>query len=107
MIDHSQLNNVERGITGDAWSSFTCHAWMQDTARLIVCTERNEILVCENSGEYYTFVEKENDPKMGSIRAIVPFNRGFVVGWSSGNITTYERYEDSLSGIATYKRQRP
>ena len=106
VVDHSQLNNLERGIMGgDNWSSFTCHAWMQDTARLVVCTERNEILVCENSGEYYTFVEKET--KLGSIRCIVPFNRGFIVGWSSGYLTTYERHDDLGSGISTYKRQRP
>ena len=91
---------------GESWSSFTCHAWMQDTARLVACTERNEIIVCENSGEYYAFVEKDSDSRMGSIRCIVPFNRGFVIGWSSGNFTTYERYEDPMTGISSYKRQK-
>jgi len=64
---------------------------MQDTARLIVCTDRGDILVCENSGEYYSYVETDDRQK---IKCIVPYNRGFVVGWNNGLFTAYERSED-------------
>ena len=102
MIDHSQLNNVDRGYTSqETWSSFACHAWMQDTARLIVCTDKGEILVCENSGEYYTFVEKVDSAR---IKCVTPYNRSFIIGWSNGMFTFYERYEDQNQGISTYKR---
>jgi len=37
-------------------NNFTCHAWSQDTALLIVCTDNGEILIMENSGEYKTYV---------------------------------------------------
>jgi hypothetical protein len=30
---------------------------MQDNARLVVCTEGGDIIICENSGEFYAFVE--------------------------------------------------
>lgn len=69
---------------GDLTKSFTCHAWMSDTARLVVCTERGEILLCENSGEFYSFIEYDDRQRDHKIKCIVPYNRGFVIGWSSG-----------------------
>lgn len=81
--------------------SITCHAWMQDTARLVICTEKGEIIVCENSGEFYTFVDRDDSQK---IKCIVPYNRGFLVGWSNNLITTYERFEDPYSGVSSYRR---
>jgi cilia- and flagella-associated protein 57 len=81
--------------------NYVCHAWMQDTARIVVCTEAGDIMVCENSGEFYTYVERDERQK---IKCIVPYNRGFVLGYSNGMFTAYERYEDSQSGIATYRR---
>jgi hypothetical protein len=74
---------------------------MQDNARLVVCTENSDILVCENSGEFYAFVERDERAK---IRAIVPYNKGFIIGWSTGLISAYERFDDSYTGISTYKR---
>lgn len=52
VADHTQLNNKDRMIT----SHYSCHAWMQDTGRLIVCTENGEIMLCETSGEFMSFV---------------------------------------------------
>jgi len=84
----------------ESWSSFVCHAWMTDTARLVVCTDQGEILVCENSGEFYAFVEQV---KQG-VKCIVPFTRGFVVGWSTGLFTCYERYDDPQTTQSYYRR---
>lgn len=106
VIDHSQLNNVERSSIagGSDFNSFTCHTWMQDTARLVVCTERGEILVCENSGEFYTFVERDDRQRDHRIKSIVPYNRGFVIGWSSGLFQAFERFEDPYTGVSSYRR---
>lgn len=105
VIDHSQLNNYDRGgyigKEESKESGFACHAWMQDTARLIVCTLQGEILICENSGEFYAFIEKDDRQQ---IKCIVPYNRGFVVGWSNGLFTAYERFEDPQTGANTYRR---
>ena len=105
-IDHSQLNNTDRRINGgEPWDSFTCHAWMIDTARLVVCTEGGDIIVCENSGEYYAYVEKDTRQK---IKTIVPYNKGFVVGWSNGLFTAYEndKNEEAHTGISTYRKTK-
>lgn len=74
---------------------------MQDTARIVVCTEAGDIMVCENSGEFYTFVERDERQK---IRCIVPYSRGFVLGYSNGMFTAYERYDDPNTGLGSYRR---
>lgn len=76
---------------------------MQDTARLVVCSERGDIIVCENSGEFYTFVDRDESQK---IKCIVAYNRGFLIGWSNNMISAYERYEDPYTGISTYKKSQ-
>jgi hypothetical protein len=102
-IDHSQLNNIDRNYGYD-FSSFQCHAWMADSARLIVCTERGDIVVCENSGEFYCYVERDDRQREHRIKAIVPYNRGFVIGWSSGIFQAFERYDDPNNGNQTFRR---
>jgi hypothetical protein len=74
---------------------------MQDTARIVVCTEAGDIIVCENSGEFYTYVDRDERSK---IKCIVPYNRGFILGYGNGIFTAYERFEDGPSGAATYRR---
>lgn len=67
---------------------------MQDTGRLVVCTENGEIMVCETSGEYMAFVH--DSPKDNfKIECIVPYSRGFLIGGENGCIFAYERVEDS------------
>jgi hypothetical protein len=51
-LDHSQLNNIDRVQHGGDYTNFTCHAWMLDTVMLVVCSEKGDIIVCENSGEF-------------------------------------------------------
>ncbi len=104
VIDHSQLNNLDYGHMHhpkEGSLNYVCHAWMTDTARIVVCTEAGDIMVCENSGEFYTYVERDERQK---IKAIVPYGKGFVLGYGNGVFTAYERYEDGQSGIATYRR---
>jgi hypothetical protein len=74
---------------------------MQDTARLVVGTEGGDLLICENNGEFYTFIERDERAK---IRSIVSYGRGFVVGWSNGLFSAHERFEDQYTGIVTYRR---
>jgi hypothetical protein len=81
--------------------NYVCHAWMQDTARIVVCTEAGDIMVCENSGEFYTYVERDERQK---IRCIVPYSRGFVLGHSNGMFSAYERYDDPNTGLGSYRR---
>jgi hypothetical protein len=76
---------------------------MQDNARLVVCTEGGDIIICENSGEFYAFVERDERAK---IRAISPYNRGFVIGWSNGLFSAHERFEDQYTGVSTYRRTK-
>ena len=76
---------------------------MQDNARLVVCTEGGDIIICENSGEFYAFVERDERAK---IRAISPYNRGFVIGWSNGLFSAHERFEDQFTGVSTYRRTK-
>lgn len=59
-VDHSQLNNVDRGQPIADAVSFTCHAWMSDTARIVVCSERGDLMLLENSGEFYAFIDRDD-----------------------------------------------
>lgn len=34
----------------------------------------------------------------------MPYNRGFVLGYGNGMFSAYERFEDSQTGAATYRR---
>jgi len=34
----------------------------------------------------------------------MPHNHGFIIGWSNGMFTFYERYDDQSSGISSYRR---
>lgn len=52
IADHTQLNLKDGRIS----TAYSCHTWMQDTGRLIVCTENGEILLCETSGELMCFI---------------------------------------------------
>jgi hypothetical protein len=101
-VDHSQLNNMPNQIQQrESAHNIVCHAWMQDNIRIVAVTEGGDIIVCENSGEFYTYVERDERAK---VRAIVPYNHGFVLGWSNGLFTAYERYEDQYNGVSTYRK---
>lgn len=50
--DHTQVNNKDRQLT----TNYSCHSWMLDSGRLVLCTENGEIMLLENSGEYLTFI---------------------------------------------------
>lgn len=58
---------------------------MQDTGRLVCCTENGEIMVCETSGEFMNFVE-ESPVDEFKIQCIVPYSRGFLIGGDGGEI---------------------
>lgn len=97
VIEHSQLNNLdyaEKHHQKEGSLNYLCHAWMTDTARIVVCTEADDIIVCENSGEFYTYVRIDMDQRNQKIKAIVPYNKGFVLGYGNGMFIAYERYED-------------
>lgn len=66
---------------------------MQDTGRLIVCTEQGEIMLLETSGEYMAFVH-ESPVGDFKIECIVPFSRGFLIALDNGLVYAYERTED-------------
>ena len=89
VADHTQLNNKDRQIS----TQYSCHAWMQDTGRLIVCTENGEIMLCETSGEFMNFIH-ESPGEGYRITTIVPFSRGFIISGENGMISAYERVED-------------
>ena len=89
IADHTQLNNKDRQLT----TQYSCHAWMQDTGRLIVCTENGEIMLCETSGEFMAYIH-DSPGESFKIQTIVPFSRGFIVGCENGMILAYERVED-------------
>ena len=52
--DHTQINNKDRSIS----TNYSSHAWMQDTGRLIICTEHGEIMLLETSGEYMATINE-------------------------------------------------
>ena len=52
IADHTQLNNKDRQLS----TQYSAHTWMQDTGRLVVTTENGEIMVCETSGEYMSYI---------------------------------------------------
>lgn len=89
VADHTQLNNKDRHIS----TQYSCHTWMQDTGRLVVCTENGEIMLCETSGEFMNFIHES--PMEGfRITTIVSFSRGFIIGGDNGMMAAYERVED-------------
>jgi WD40 repeat protein len=71
---------------------------MQDTGRLILCTEAGEIMLLETSGEYMAFVGESpsliNSGLDFKIECIVPFSRGFLIALDNGLVYAYERTED-------------
>lgn len=99
VADHTQLNNKDRHIS----TQYSCHAWMQDTGRLIVCTENGELMLCETSGEFMSFIH-ESPGEGFKIQAIVSFSRGFIIAGENGTILPYERVEDPRY---PYRRLKP
>ncbi len=67
----------------------------------MACTDKGEIILCENSGEFYAFVDRVDK---GTANTIVSYSRGFIIGWSSGTFTIYERWDEPGSGIQNYRR---
>ena len=51
VADHTQVNSKDKKIS----TAYTCHAWMIDTGRIILCTE-TEILHLDSNGEYINSV---------------------------------------------------
>lgn len=75
-------------------SNYSCHTWMLDTGRLLICTENGEIILLENSGEFFNFVS--TSPMNGmKITCVVPYSKGFLIGSETGEVILYERTEDS------------
>ena len=52
VADHTQINNKPPEISSD----YSCHCWLTD-GRLIVGTEKGEILCLESSGEFKYYIE--------------------------------------------------
>ena len=101
VADHTQLNNKDRQIS----TQYSCHAWMQDTGRLIVCTENGEIMLCETSGEFMNFIH-ESPGEGYRITTIVPFSCGFIISGENGMISAYERVEDPQVPLPPHQEHR-
>ena len=56
--------------------NYTCHCWIKDTARVIVCTEEGDILLTDYEGRFLAYIAGLNDV----IECIQPISFGFVVG---------------------------
>jgi hypothetical protein len=50
--EHTQVNNKDRQIS----TQHSCHTWMLDTGRIILCTENGEIMLLEHSGEFISYI---------------------------------------------------
>jgi hypothetical protein len=100
------LNNVDRSQHIIDTTNFACHAWMSDTARIVLCSERGDLLLCENSGEYYAFIDRDERQHENRPKVIMSYTRGFILGWSTGLVQAYERYDDPYTGTSSYKRVR-
>ena len=79
-VVHSQINNLDEGR--QLSDLYTCHAWDKRTNDLIVCTEKGEILICGNNGEYKQYFL--GSPIPHTIEAILPLEEGFVVSTDGG-----------------------
>ena len=90
VADHTQVNSKDRSLT----TAYSCHTWMQDTGRLVLCTDNGEIMLLDTTGEYMAFV---NESPMDNFKivCIVPFSRGFIIGGENGVVYAYERTEDA------------
>jgi len=55
--------------------NYTCHCWIKDTARVIVCTEDGDILLTDYEGLFLAYIEGLNEV----IECIQPTSFGFVV----------------------------
>lgn len=89
VADHTQVNNKDRQLS----TAYSCHTWMLDTGRLLLCTENGEIMLLENSGEYFAFIP--SSPLNGmKISCVTPYSKGFLIGSETGEIILYERSED-------------
>ena len=86
VADHTQVNNKDREIS----SSYSCHSWMLDTGRLLVCTENGEIMLLENTGEFLAYIN-HSPLNSANITCIVPYGKGFIIGSDQGEIIIYER----------------
>lgn len=62
----------------DISTNFTCHAWSQSTGNILVCTDKGQMLLCANNGEYKSFVLQS--PRPHAIDSVFSFSRGFIVG---------------------------
>jgi len=73
--EHTQINNMEE--SRNLSNNYTCHAWSEDTGRILVCTDNGEMIICENTGEFKAYVLQS--PVGSSIDSIHAFSNGFFV----------------------------
>lgn len=88
VADHTQVNSKDRNIS----THYSCHTWMMDTGRLVLCTENGEILILDSNGEYKAFAQ--DSPVGVKLRCVVPYNKGFIVGGENGEVFVYETNND-------------
>jgi len=82
------MNKKDEGLS----SEFTCHCWSND-GRIIVCTSRGEIMLCESTGEFSAFIPSSPVDECNII-SICSYTRGFIVGGEDGRFFVFEKTED-------------
>ena len=83
---HEELKSkeVRKPLLSD---NYTCHAWDQ-ASRLVVCTDKGEIMICDYSGLIQTYLT--DAPFDNRLDCIWPTTKALVVGGENGFIWSYE-----------------
>jgi len=98
---HTQLNFRDPSLS----TNYTSHEYGKADGRIVMGTEKGQIIVCEANGEYRCCLE-DSPFENFAIESIVPYSRGFVMGGPRGYIYIYEKSEDALYPYKFYSKMQ-
>jgi len=86
--NHSQIAKKEANIS----SNYTCHTWLPD-GRILVCTDKGEILLLESTGDWKMMLH-ESPQEDFNIECIHTYSKGFIIAGDKATILIYEKSEE-------------
>ena len=85
---YSTLEVAGPNVPANVSDNYTCHTWIKDTARVVVCTDAGDILLTDAEGKFLAYIP-ESPRNNCRIESVTPAQHGLVVAGQNGWIWPY------------------
>lgn len=100
---YSTLDVAGPNVPAKVSDNYTCHTWIKDTARVVVCTDAGDILLTDAEGKFLAYIP-ESPRNNCRIESVTPAQHGLVVAGQNGWIWPYNSTTNETQYFNLQKR---